>query len=95
MAKNVKSNQEPTHQEIADRAHRIYEAQGRPEGKAMEHWFQAEAQLAAERKVEAGASPATTAAKPAPQAAKPAAAPANTGARPSWQTPARPVTDRN
>ncbi len=95
MSKNVKANQGPTHQEITARAHRIYEAEGRPEGKAMEHWLQAEAQLAAERKGAAETSQATTAAKPTPPAAKPATAPANTGTRPGWQAPARPTANRN
>lgn len=52
MSKNVKANQGPTHQEITARAHRIYEAEGRPEGKAMEHWLQAEAQFAANGRVQ-------------------------------------------
>jgi len=59
----------PTHDEIAACARRIYETEGRPEGKAMEHWLQAEAQLIAERKLQAG-----PAAKTAVRAASPAAA---------------------
>jgi len=43
----------PTHDEIAICARHIYEAEGRPQGKAMEHWLQAEAQLIAERKAQA------------------------------------------
>ena len=36
----------PTHDEIAICARHIYEAEGRPQGKAMEHWLQAEARIA-------------------------------------------------
>lgn len=53
MAKNMKTHRKPTHEEIAACAHQIYESEGRPEGKAMEHWLQAEAQLIAEFKAEA------------------------------------------
>jgi len=45
---------EPTRDEIAACAHQIYVSEGRPEGKAMEHWLQAEAQLIAEFKAKAG-----------------------------------------
>ena len=65
MAKNIKAYQQPTHEEIAACAQRIYENEGRPEGKSVDHWLQAEAQLVAERKAEAGMSPAKTAAKSA------------------------------
>ncbi len=65
MAKNIKAYQPPTHEEIAACAQRIYENEGRPEGKSMDHWLQAEAQLVAERKADAGMSPAKTPAKPA------------------------------
>jgi len=66
MAKNIKAYQQPTHEEIAAFAHRIYETEGRPEGKSLEHWLQAEAQLVAERKAQAGMMPTKTAAKPMP-----------------------------
>jgi hypothetical protein len=35
-------------QRIRDRAYEIWERAGRPEGKAVEHWQQAEAEIAAE-----------------------------------------------
>lgn len=47
------TNSAPTHDEIAACAHMIYEQEGCPEGKSMEHWLQAEAQLTAERKAQA------------------------------------------
>lgn len=53
MSKSSKAYQAPTHAEISSRAQQIYEREGRPEGKAMEHWLQAEAQLTAQRKSEA------------------------------------------
>jgi hypothetical protein len=92
MSKTAKSYHPPTHDEIAVCARRIYEIEGRPEGKAMEHWLQAEAQLIAERKAQAGALTTGKA------AAKPlnAASPAPTTARgEGWQTPARPALHRN
>jgi len=36
---------EPTHDEIAQCARMIWEAAGKPEGQAQEHWLLAEAQL--------------------------------------------------
>ena len=82
MAKTTKTPQAPTHDEIAAAARRIYEMEGRPEGKAMQHWLQAEAQLIAER-------------KPAAKAAS--AAPVETPARgTNWsQSSARPPVHRN
>ena len=50
MSKNAKSHQAPTHEEIAICAQAIYEREGRPQGRAMEHWLAAEKQLNAERK---------------------------------------------
>jgi len=52
MSKHLKHYQPPTHEEISACALRIYEMEGRPEGKAMEHWLQAEAQLTSERKAQ-------------------------------------------
>lgn len=37
------------HDAIARRAYEIYERDGRPEGRALEHWRQAEAEILAER----------------------------------------------
>jgi len=37
----TETRRQPTEQEIAARAHEIYEAQGRPDGRAEEHWFAA------------------------------------------------------
>jgi hypothetical protein len=50
MSKHAKSQQAPTHEEIAICAQAIYEREGRPQGRAMEHWLAAEKQLNAERK---------------------------------------------
>lgn len=36
---------EPSRKQIADLAQRIWEAKGRPEGRADEHWIEAEARL--------------------------------------------------
>ncbi len=47
-------------EEIAKRAYHIWESKGRPDGNALDHWLQAEAEVAAE-----AASPtASTAVKP-------------------------------
>ena len=91
MSKTAKSYHPPTHDEIAVCARRIYEIEGRPEGKAMEHWLQAEAQLIAERKAQAGLLANKAPAKPL-QAASPAAV---TARGEGWQTPARPAMHRN
>jgi hypothetical protein len=64
MSKGIKSYREPTQAEIAACAQHIYEAEGRPEGKALQHWLEAEAQLIAERKADAGLLSATTPNKP-------------------------------
>ncbi len=90
MSKSAKNYQPPTHEEIAAHARRIYETEGRPDGKAMQHWLQAEAQLIAERKAAAGQS--------AEKAAKPlqASSPATTTARgEGWQTAGRQQAHRN
>ncbi len=52
MSKSIKGYRKPTHDEIAAYAQRLYEAEGRPDGKAVEHWLNAEAQLIAQRKAE-------------------------------------------
>jgi hypothetical protein len=93
MSKHITSQQTPTHDEISARAHRIYETQGRPDGKSMEHWLQAEAQLNAERKAQANRA----AAKPAPAASTPAANPPATGGsnNRNWQNDQRQPAGRN
>jgi hypothetical protein len=35
----------PTHEDVARRAYEIYEREGRPEGREMAHWAQAESDL--------------------------------------------------
>lgn len=35
-------------QRVRDRAHAIWERNGRPEGQSHEHWLQAEAEISAE-----------------------------------------------
>ena len=98
MAKNTKAYHQPTHEEIAACAHRIYETEGRPEGKSLEHWLQAEAQLVAERKAEAGMSPAKTAAKPVTSGrATTVAVSGKDSPAPGWQgtAPARQGLHRN
>ena len=43
----------------AERAYRIWEQMGRPEGQALEHWVRAEAEIASERTAPAaGGEPA-------------------------------------
>lgn len=39
------SDNSPTEQQIAGRAYEIYLLEGKPDGHAMEHWLQAEAEL--------------------------------------------------
>ena len=40
-----KTNPVQTNTGVTERAHRIWEEEGRPEGKAAEHWARAEAEL--------------------------------------------------
>ena len=54
---------EPTHDEIAQCARSIWEAAGRPEGRALEHWLLAEAQL---RQWNQGITPVAKVAKKLP-----------------------------
>ena len=66
MSKNTKT-QVPTHDEIAARAQAIYEREGRQQGRAMQNWLQAEAQLIAERKADPSAATTQKPSSPAPQ----------------------------
>lgn len=38
----------PTHDEVAAFAHLIWEKEGKPEGRHLQHWHEAEAQLKAD-----------------------------------------------
>jgi hypothetical protein len=71
MSKSTTAYRAPTQEEIAACAHRIYESEGRPQGKAMEHWLQAETQLITERKAAAGTMPAITTPAPKNRAPEP------------------------
>ncbi|MBS7544743.1 DUF2934 domain-containing protein [Ancylobacter oerskovii] len=48
---------------IRRRAHRLWEEEGRPEGRAEQHWFQAKEMLA----VEEGEMPTSPVAEPSPE----------------------------
>ncbi len=41
-AREPSITKKPTHEEISCRAYALYELEGKPEGKALEHWFNAE-----------------------------------------------------
>ncbi|MGF1610873.1 MAG: DUF2934 domain-containing protein [Kiloniellales bacterium] len=43
----------PPHSEIERRAYAIWEAEGRPVGRALEHWFRAEHELQQKQKSKA------------------------------------------
>ena len=62
MAKMTKTETAPTHEAIAQRAHKIYEQSGRIPGRDLENWLQAEAELSAPRKQEANVKEAPVAA---------------------------------
>jgi len=49
MNKSATSHRAPTPEGIATRAYEIYEREGRPEGRDLDHWFTAETQLIVER----------------------------------------------
>lgn len=45
------------HAEIETRAYSLWEQEGQPEGKSLEHWLRAESQVEWERNSEAAAAP--------------------------------------
>jgi len=45
----------PTHEQIAARAYEIFIERGRPQGRDLDHWLEAEAQLRASAQSESGA----------------------------------------
>lgn len=48
MAKQMtESSTAPTHEQIAARAYEIFIERGRPQGRDLEHWLEAESQLRA------------------------------------------------
>ena len=75
MSKSAKTYKQPTREEIAACAYRIYETEGRPHDRQQHHWLQAEAQLIAERKAQSGESSA----KPAPTSKE--------ASKTNWQVP--------
>jgi hypothetical protein len=54
MTKQTKTFTEPTVEEIAAYAYKLWEAEGRPHGRDLDHWLQAKAHLTADRQYEAG-----------------------------------------
>jgi hypothetical protein len=70
---------------IRERAHAIWEREGRPEGREVEHWHMAAAEIAAEvapaRKTRTKAAGATEAKEPAPKRAAAARATAPSRSR--------------
>lgn len=52
-AKIVPSVERPSHDRIAEAAYHIWLKEGRPDGRDLEHWTQAETQLIADRMQEA------------------------------------------
>ena len=47
MAKQMNDSNIPTHEQITRRAYEIFIERGRPEGRDLEHWLEAEKQLRA------------------------------------------------
>lgn len=45
--KSIASRKKASHDDIARLAHSIYEKEGGPEGKHLEHWFNAESMIEA------------------------------------------------
>jgi hypothetical protein len=54
-----KSSHKPSHNEIAQRAYDIFVERGRPEGRDLDHWLEAEAQLTHVQQTPAGSSRST------------------------------------
>ena len=48
------SSSAPTHEQIAARAYEIFVERGRPEGRDLDHWLEAEAQLRAAMQANGG-----------------------------------------
>jgi hypothetical protein len=73
MTKQMKNFTEPTQDEIAAYAYKLWEAEGRPSGRDVDHWLQAKAHLTADRQYEAGvlAAPTATAQNDAKKKRKP------------------------
>lgn len=59
------THKELNHDEIAAKAYQIWEGSGRPSGSDLEHWLQAEKELASARAANGGAGSEKTAPKPA------------------------------
>jgi hypothetical protein len=64
MSKHDKNSRKPTHEDIAACARIIYEMEGRPEGRAVEHWLLAEALLIADADEWLGRKPVQPAGDP-------------------------------
>ena len=59
----------PAYEQIAERAYQLWETDGRPHGRDIEHWLKAERQLSgsAEARLDTAASHAATPARTAPR----------------------------
>lgn len=58
-------------QKVRDRAHAIWQAEGRPDGRHLDHWRQAQAEIEREKEAanSAAAAPASPTSSEAPAAA--------------------------
>lgn len=57
MAKQMTdSTSAPTHEQIAARAYEIFIERGQPQGRDLDHWLEAEAQLRASQQANGGAT---------------------------------------
>jgi hypothetical protein len=72
MAKHMSDSNSPTHEQITRRAYEIFIERGRPEGRDLEHWLEAEKQLRAGQSKSATSLTATSS---TPSAASGAPAP--------------------
>ncbi|MGZ4961723.1 MAG: DUF2934 domain-containing protein [Limisphaerales bacterium] len=63
MTKQTKTFTDPTDNEIAAYAYKLWEAEGRPDGHDLDHWLQAKAHLTADRQYEAGVLGSPTASR--------------------------------
>ncbi|WP_158815633.1 DUF2934 domain-containing protein [Methylocapsa sp. S129] len=57
-------------QKVRDRAHAIWQAEGRPEGRHLEHWRQAQSEIEREKEALNGPPASTGAAAAPPQPPK-------------------------
>jgi|SRR6185503_13425308 len=83
MAKHMSDSNTPTQEQITRRAYEIFIERGRPEGRDLEHWLEAEKQLRAggqpKTATQVSATPGAPSTTPSPMRATQPATPTSNG----------------